>query len=394
MKVRYEYEKDIWRTGEVIQKGKHPTTGQMVYRLDNQINPKGYYTRSKIYPCQYSLWTGTETVEYRKEILNAFNTNENKYGQRCLIIMITQAGAEGISLFNVRQVHILEPYWNNVRVRQVIGRARRIRSHINLPKDQQNVTVFKYILRFAENQKQNKQYPEPTNWLKKLIDTIGFDTLRPLFNRLYNINEFSDATITYINEAAQHASAYDDYNTADEILYKASLSKDEITNYFSELMKEAAVDCDYNKEDNIKSDPSLANLNCYQNITDIQNNPFIYNYSEDIVYETKIDTITKQTIQSTTQPIDIDFPYKNPIDKDKRIHLAVKSEISSDQLIPSSFSDKLKFIKPGMNVYTFDTNTRTISNNIPIGNVVEVSKPDGTKGTGVKFTDVYINSLK
>ena len=31
------------------------------------------------------------------------------YGQKCLIFLTAQSGAEGISLFFVRQVHIMEP---------------------------------------------------------------------------------------------------------------------------------------------------------------------------------------------------------------------------------------------------------------------------------------------
>ena len=71
------------------------------------------------------------------------------YGQQCVLLLATQSGAEGISLKCVRQVHIMEPYLNNVRIEQVIGRARRIASHVKLPKDQRNVTVFKYIIKLC-----------------------------------------------------------------------------------------------------------------------------------------------------------------------------------------------------------------------------------------------------
>lgn len=33
-----------------------------------------------------------------------------------MIIMISSAGAEGINLLNTRQVHIMEPHWNEVRI--------------------------------------------------------------------------------------------------------------------------------------------------------------------------------------------------------------------------------------------------------------------------------------
>ncbi len=47
---------------------------------------------------------------------------------------MTEAGKEGINLVGVRQVHILEPWWNNVVDRQVIGRAIRICSHAHIDK--------------------------------------------------------------------------------------------------------------------------------------------------------------------------------------------------------------------------------------------------------------------
>ena len=66
--------------------------------------------------------------------------------------MITSSGAEGISLKNVRYVHITEPYWHPVRIHQVIGRARRICSHSELPKELQTVEVFLYLMKFTEEQ--------------------------------------------------------------------------------------------------------------------------------------------------------------------------------------------------------------------------------------------------
>jgi SNF2 family DNA or RNA helicase len=58
--------------------------------------------------------------------------------------MISPAGAEGINLRNVRQVHIMEPYWNEVRIEQVIGRAIRQCIHKDLPMEERNVDVFRY----------------------------------------------------------------------------------------------------------------------------------------------------------------------------------------------------------------------------------------------------------
>lgn len=79
-------------------------------------------------------------------------TETQLYGKLAKIMMITQSGAEGISLKNVRRVLIMEYFWNAVRINQVIGRAVRTCSHELLPTDERNVQVFTYIMKFKESQ--------------------------------------------------------------------------------------------------------------------------------------------------------------------------------------------------------------------------------------------------
>ena len=70
--------------------------------------------------------------------------------------MITASGAEGINLRNTRFVHIMEPYWHNVRLEQVVGRARRICSHQELPQEKRNVKVFLYMTTLTDKQRTDK----------------------------------------------------------------------------------------------------------------------------------------------------------------------------------------------------------------------------------------------
>ena len=84
-----------------------------------------------------------------REELQKISTN-NMYGEIIKLIMITASGAEGISLKNVRWVHLTDPYWHLVRLEQVIGRARRICSHKDLPDELQTVKVFLYLMTFSQ----------------------------------------------------------------------------------------------------------------------------------------------------------------------------------------------------------------------------------------------------
>jgi hypothetical protein len=77
---------------------------------------------------------------------------EQMYGKIVKAMMITQSGAEGISLKNVRRVLITEYFWNSVRIDQVVGRAVRTGSHKSLPVADQNVQVFTYLMNFTKKQ--------------------------------------------------------------------------------------------------------------------------------------------------------------------------------------------------------------------------------------------------
>jgi hypothetical protein len=79
----------------------------------------------------------------------------NLRGKLLKALMITQSGAEGLSLKNVRHVHVLEPYWNHIRIDQVIGRAVRTCSHLSLPPNERNVTVYQYRTVLTDKQLKN-----------------------------------------------------------------------------------------------------------------------------------------------------------------------------------------------------------------------------------------------
>lgn len=93
---------------------------------------------------RYMEFHGGINKDLRETNKKLFNTKENKVGDLIKIIMISPAGAEGINLKNCRQVHIIEPYWNEVRIEQVIGRAIRQCHHSDLPMEDRTVDVFRY----------------------------------------------------------------------------------------------------------------------------------------------------------------------------------------------------------------------------------------------------------
>ena len=136
----------------------------------------------------FALYTGTETVEEKEIIRNVFNGDwdkitsslsnqlreknvNNNVGEIIKILMITSSGSEGITLKNTRYVHIMEPYWHPVRTDQVIGRARRICSHKDLPMELWTVEVFMYLMKFKDTHLKGDPAAEKKEDREALIST-------------------------------------------------------------------------------------------------------------------------------------------------------------------------------------------------------------------------------
>ena len=139
-----------------------------------KIENEYYFTESDIFNERYDnkrYVIFDQDKDKTKLLMNLFNndfkniTNEMRkalpkereqlYGKLVKIFCITQSGAEGISLKNVRRVLLVEPFWNNVRIEQVIGRAIRSCSHEALPKKDRTVQVFSYIMKLTTKQIQS-----------------------------------------------------------------------------------------------------------------------------------------------------------------------------------------------------------------------------------------------
>lgn len=211
----------------------------------------------------FALYTGTESAEEKEVIRNIYNSNwdsssplteelkkianNNNMGEIIKVLMITASGSEGINLKNTRFVHIMEPYWHPARIEQVIGRARRICSHNDLPEPLKNVQVFIYLMTFTEKQLEGNDAKD-----LKLNDG-GKKTKTPL--------------------------------TSDEFLYEIATIKQEVNSKLTMAIKETAIDCAiYSKRGTSEQ------LNCIQ-FGDPSINKFSYvpNYKEDT-----LDTTSKK----------------------------------------------------------------------------------------------------
>ena len=175
---------------------------------------------------KFMLYTGTEEKEEKEIMLNIYNSTwdyvpqelanklkekhaDNKRGELVRIIMITSSGAEGINLRNTRFVHIMEPYWNIVRMEQVIGRARRICSHQDLPEEMRNVKVYVYQSVFTDLQKKDKNNVElMAGDISRIDNKSPVTTDQYMFEVAQIKNKVNSQILKAIKETAMDCSVY------------------------------------------------------------------------------------------------------------------------------------------------------------------------------------------
>lgn len=143
-----------------------------------------------------------------------YEVDHNLYGGIMRGFLATSSAAEGITLKCVRQVHIMEPYWNPVRIEQVIGRAVRFESHIDLPKGERDVDIYMYLSIFSEKDKEEN-------------------------------------TTIKVQENGM---------TSDENLHAILSRKDKLNDFFLQMLKQVAVDCRMNKTNNSTEEEPIS---CY-----------------------------------------------------------------------------------------------------------------------------------
>ena len=92
--------------------------------------------------------------ETKKKILdNVYNNIENKEGKFIKFVLGSKVMTEGITLENVKEVHILDVHHNLSKIHQAVGRAIRQCKHYNITNDENpypEVKVYKYVVKVKD----------------------------------------------------------------------------------------------------------------------------------------------------------------------------------------------------------------------------------------------------
>lgn len=87
---------------------------------------------------KHRVYTGELSKAEKKELVDDFNSGKFS------TLLISSSGAEGLNLKGVRHVQVMEPHFNESKIKQVAARAIRRGSHAHLDKADRQVTVDHY----------------------------------------------------------------------------------------------------------------------------------------------------------------------------------------------------------------------------------------------------------
>ena len=138
---------------------------ELIDAITMKTKTESFGDDTPFHPAKYIMITGDKSISPSNAADISIATQpDNRRGEQVKVIIISKAGSEGLDFKNIRQIHILEPWYNMNRIEQIIGRGVRNLSHCMLPFEERNVELYLhatllknkeeaadlYVYRFAE----------------------------------------------------------------------------------------------------------------------------------------------------------------------------------------------------------------------------------------------------
>ena len=207
----------------------------------------------------YVCFTGEQNLEQRQEARKLINSEENKYGDKVKLLLLSKAGAEGITIECVRSIFIMEPYYQEVLLQQITGRGIRNGSHKKLPAYEHHVDVY------------------------RLLSQVSHQS----------------------------------YDTIDELIDTNAKKKQMINDQFLRIIREVAIDCSAFSAENMKN-PNVSKYMCFRFDDEYALGDKGFAYSNDLdmdILESKgMNSINSKVVEINTVLIKIITPKGRVLD--------------------------------------------------------------------------------
>jgi SNF2 family DNA or RNA helicase len=168
-----------------VQKDKNYKALVYSNYLESGINPyKKLLNDSRI---PYGEFTGEIKEAVRNKLVQDYNANKIR------ALLVSSAGGEGLDLKGTRLVQLLEPHFNNEKLKQVIGRAARYKSHEMLSPEERKVLVQHYLSTIKPT-KMQELLGEKTTSTDEYLQNLA-DSKQKLNNEFLNIIKSGEANV-------------------------------------------------------------------------------------------------------------------------------------------------------------------------------------------------------
>jgi len=131
--------------GNLKKELKDPYGRVVVYSNYIQAGLDPYKKRLNSAKIPYGEFTGKMKKRDRDQMVQNFNEGKNR------VLLLSSAGGEGLDLKGTSMIQVMEPHWNQEKIRQVEGRGIRYKSHSHLPKNKRVVHVQRYLAILPEH---------------------------------------------------------------------------------------------------------------------------------------------------------------------------------------------------------------------------------------------------
>lgn len=87
----------------------------------------------------FGEFSGQMPKDVRNDLVNQYNAGKIR------ALLLSSAGGEGLDLKGTRLLQMLEPHWNQEKLKQVEGRGIRFKSHEHLPEEERKILVQRFL---------------------------------------------------------------------------------------------------------------------------------------------------------------------------------------------------------------------------------------------------------
>ena len=248
--------------------------------------------------------TGEDIPEIKQKIIKqVFNKSNNKNGQFLKFILGSKVMTEGITLENVKEVHILDVHYNLGKVDQVIGRAIRMCKHQAVI-DEKNkfpeVNVYRYVASINKGlstdevlyQKAELKYLLVKK-VERILKTVAIDCPLLLHNNKFpeEIEKYKNCvppTLENVKKGKTICPALCDFQKCDFKCENKDLNKSYYDSKKDDYKNISKKDLDYSSFDNNMALIEINNLK--GQVKDLFRFNHIYNYKD--IFEKVVKSLT------------------------------------------------------------------------------------------------------